>query len=102
MYIETVPNRNSTPAMLLREAWRVGKKVRKRTVANLADWPQTRIENMRRVLRDEPLISQRDHLKTERTHPHGHVEAILGTIRKLGLDAIIASKPCRERDLFWR
>lgn len=99
MYVETVPNRNSPPAILLREAWRDGKKVHKRTLANLSDWPQTRIENLRRVLRDEPLISQRDHLKIERTVPHGHVEAILGTIRKLGLDSIIASKPCRERDL---
>lgn len=99
MYVETVPNRNSPPAILLREAWRDGKKIRKRTLANLSDWPATRIENLRRVLRDEPLISQRDHLKIERTVPHGHVEAILGTIRKLGLDSIIASKPCRERDL---
>jgi len=99
MYVETVPNRNSPPAILLREAWRDGKKVRKRTLANLSDWPETRIVNLRRVLRDEPLISRRDHLKIERTLPHGHVEAILGTIRKLGLDAIIASKPCRERDL---
>jgi transposase len=99
MYVETVPNRNSPPAILLREAWRDGKTVRKRTLANLSAWPETRIENLRRVLRDEPLISRRDHLKTERTLSHGHVEAILGTIRKLGLDAIIASKPCRERDL---
>jgi transposase len=99
MYVETVPNRKSPPAILLREAWRDGKKIHKRTLANLSDWPEARIENLRRVLRDEPLISQRDHLKIERTLPHGHVEAILGTIRKLGLDSIIASKPCRERDL---
>jgi len=99
MYVETVPNRNSPPAILLREAWREGKKIRKRTLANLSDWPETRIENLRRVLRDEPLISRRDHLKIELTLPHGHVEAILGSIRKLGLDVMIASKPCRERDL---
>lgn len=99
MYVERVPNRNSPPAILLREAWREGKKVRKRTIANLSDWPETRIENLRRVLRDEPLISRRDHFEVERTLPHGHVEAILGTIRKLGLDVMISSKPCRERDL---
>lgn len=99
MYVETVPNRNSPPAILLREAWRDGKRIRKRTLANLSDWPETRIENLRRVLRDEPLISRRDSLKIERTLPHGHVEAILGSIRKLGFDVIIASKPCRERDL---
>jgi transposase len=99
MYIEFVPNRNSPPAILLREGWREGKKVRKRTLANLSDWPETKIENLSRVLRDEPLVSPRDLFKIERTLPHGHVEAILGTIRKLGLDGIIASKPCRERDL---
>jgi len=99
MYIETVPNRNSPPAILLREGWREGKKTCKRTLANISGWPKTKIENLRRVLRDEPLVSPRDLFKTERTLPHGHVEAILGTIRKLGLDAIIASKRCRERDL---
>jgi len=99
MYVETVPNRNSPPAILLREAWRDGTTIHKRTLANISDWPKTRIENLRRVLRDELLVSPRDLFKIERTTPHGHVEAILGTIRKLGLDAIIASKPCRERDL---
>jgi len=99
MYVEIVPNRNSPPAILLREGWREGKKTRKRTLANISDWPGSKIENLRRVLRDEPLVSPRDHFKTERTLPHGHVEAILGTIRKLGLDGIISSKRCRERDL---
>jgi transposase len=99
MYIETVPNRNSPPAILLREGWREGKKTRKRTLANLSDWPNHKIETLRRLLRDEVLISPADLFTTERTLPHGHVEAILGTIRKLGLDSVIASKPCPERDL---
>jgi transposase len=99
MYIETVPNRNSPPAILLREGWRDGKKTRKRTLANLSDWPGQKIETLRRLLRDETLISPHDLFSTEQTLPHGHVEAVLGTIRKLGLDSMISSKRCRERDL---
>lgn len=99
MYIETVPNRNSPPAILLREGWREGKKTRKRTLANLSHWPKHKIETLRKLLRDEVLISPDDLFETERTLPHGHVEAVLGTIRKLGLDAMISSKRCRERDL---
>jgi len=99
MYIETVPNRNSPPAVLLREGWREGKKTLKRTIANLSDWPRQKIETFRRLLRDEVLVSPADLFETERTLPHGHVEAILGTIRKIGLDSVIASKRCPERDL---
>lgn len=99
MYIEIVPNRNSPPAILLREGWREGKKTQKRTLANLSDWPAHKVETFRRLLRDETLVSPEDLFETEKTLPHGHVEAILGTIRKLGLDAAISSKPCRERDL---
>lgn len=99
MYIETVPNRNSPPAILLREGWREGKKTRKRTLANISHWPQSKIDALRRLLRGEPLVSAKDLFSIERTLPHGHVEAILGTMRKLGLQAIISSKPCRERDL---
>ena len=99
MYIETVPNRNSPPAILLREGWREGNKTRKRTLANLSDWPKEKIETFRRLLRDEPLVSPHDLLATQKTSPHGHVEALLLAIRKLGLDAMISAKPCRERDL---
>ena len=99
MYIETVPNRNSPPAILLREGWREGKKTHKRTLTNISNWPDHKIETLRRLLRDETLVSPDDLFSTERTLPHGHVEAILGTIRRLGLDSMISSKPCRERDL---
>src|SRR6266481_4305431 len=99
MYIETVPNRNSPPAILLREGWREGNKTRKRTLANLSDWPQEKIQTFRRLLRDEPLVSPQDLLATQKTLPHGHVEALLLAIRKLGLDSMISAKHCRERDL---
>ena len=99
MYIDTVPNRNSPPATLLREGWREGSKTRKRTLANISDWPKHKIETLRRLLRDEPLVSPDDLFSTEQTLPHGHVEVILGMIGKLGLDMMISSKPCRERNL---
>jgi len=99
MYVETVPNRKSPPAILLRRAWREGKKVCKETVANLSKWPAERVESLRRLLRGETLVSPDDVFATERTLPDGHVEAVLGTIKKLGLDEVIASKRCRERDL---
>ena len=99
MYIEAVPNRNSRPAILLREGWREGQKTVKRTLANLSDWSESRIESLRRVLRGETLVSPQDLLTTAHTSPHGHVEAILAMIRQLDLEAVIASKRCRERDL---
>lgn len=99
MYIERVPNRNSRPAILLREGWREGKKTRKRTIANLTNWPESKVGALRLLLRGEPMVSAREAFVVERTVPHGHVEAVLGTIKKLGLDSIIFSKPCRERDL---
>jgi hypothetical protein len=99
MYIETVPNRNSPPAVLLREGWREGQRTRKRTLANLSAWPQEKIETFRRLLRDEPLVSPQDLLTTRQTLPHGHVEAMRAMIGRLGLDALIASQRCRERDL---
>jgi transposase len=99
MYIETVPNRNSRPAILLREGWREGKKTVKRTLANLSDWPQPQVETLRRVLRGEMLVSPQDLLTTADTSPHGHVEAILAMIRQLDLEAVISAKRCPERDL---
>src|SRR5712691_10952894 len=99
MYVESIPNRGSPPAILLRHAWREGKKIRKRTLANLSDWPAAQIEALRKVLRGETLVSPTDLFAVERSTPHGHVEAVLGTMRKLGLPALIASKPSREREL---
>jgi len=99
MYVETVPNRNSPPAILLREGWRDGNLIRKRTLANLSDWPASKVATLRRLLRDETLVSPLDQFRTLRTLPHGHVEAVLTAIRKLGLDSLVASRPCSERDL---
>lgn len=99
MYIETIPNRQSRPTILLRQGWREGKKVRRRTVANLTHWPTAKLEALRRLLRDEPLASPQSVFVVEHTLPHGAVEAIVGTMRQSGLDTLIASTPCRERQL---
>ncbi len=99
MYIDIVPNRNSPPAILLREAWRDGNKTRKRTIANLTDWPSKKVETLRRLLKNESLVSPEEAFCVERSIPHGHVEAILGTIKKLGIDRLLASVRCRARDL---
>lgn len=99
MYIETVPNRNSRPAVLLREGWREGKKICKRTLANLTDWAPARIEALRRVLKNEPVLSPQELFVTERSLPHGHVQAVLQTVKRLELDQLIAPKRSRERDL---
>lgn len=99
MYVEAVPNRNSPPAILLRESIRKGSRVLKRTLANLSDWPPHKIETLRRLLRDEDLVSPEELFSTIRSLPHGHVEAVLGTIKKLGLDRLISSTPSRQRDL---
>jgi transposase len=99
MYIDVVPNRDSPPAVLLREAWREGKKTRKRTLANLSDWPKERIENFRRVLRDERLVSPEELFATQKTLPHGHVQAVREMIGRLELDRLISAQRCRQRDL---
>jgi transposase len=99
MYVERVPNRGSPPAVLLRRAWREAGKIRKRTLANLSDWPEGRVESLRRLLRGESLVSPKDLFSVEHSLPHGHVEAVLGTIRRVELDHLIAAKPSRERDL---
>ena len=77
MFIDTVPNRHSPPAILLRESWREGGTTRKRTLANLSHWPAPKVEQLRRVLRDEPLIAPDTLFTVERAVPHGHIEAIL-------------------------
>jgi DDE family transposase len=91
MYVARVPNRNSPPAYLLREGYREDGKVKSRTLANLSHWPLAKIERLRRVLRDEVLSGPADGLSLRRSLPHGHVAAVLGTARKIGLDRLLAA-----------
>jgi hypothetical protein len=99
MYIEKVPNRNSPPAILLREGWREGNKTRKRTIANLSSWPAYKVEMLRRLLQGETLVAVGEGFQIIRSLPHGHVAAALGTLRRVELDKLIASKPSAQRQL---
>jgi transposase len=91
MYVARVPNRNSPPAYLLREGYRENGKVKSRTLANLSRWPPAKIERMRRLLRDEVLTAADAGLTMLCSLPHGHVAAVLGTARKIGLDRLLAA-----------
>ena len=99
MYVDTVPNRNSPPAVLLRESWREGRKSRKRTLANLSHWPPARVDLLRRVLKGETLVSPSQALRISRSLPHGHVAAVLGALRRLGVENILCRTRSRQRDL---
>lgn len=99
MYVEVVPNRSSPPAILLRSASRQGSKVVKQTLANLSHWPPAQVELLRRVLKGETLIPASQALQIERSLPHGHVAATLGSLRRLGLEQLLAHQPSPERDL---
>jgi Transposase DDE domain len=100
MYIEAVPNRNSPPAILLRESYREDGKIKKRTLLNLTDWPTELVEGFRTLLKggkaspvgEEAII-------VRRSFPHGHVAAALGALRKIGLDRVLGPVGNRCRDL---
>lgn len=99
MFIDMVPNRNSRPAILLRESFREGERVRKRTLANISDWPHAKVEALRAVLKGATPTNIRDAFEIARSRPHGHVAAVLGTLRRVGLESVIGSKRTRLRDL---
>jgi transposase len=103
MHVDRIPNRTSPPAYLLRESYREGSKVKKRTLANITHWPLGKIEALRRLLRDElPGGDQAQGLSLLRSLPHGHVAAVLGTLSKLGLDRVLSQsgrQPAREAAL---
>ena len=99
MHIDRVPNRGSRPTILVRESYRDGAKVRKRTLANLTHLPPQHVEILERSLKGEQLVPAGEAFQIERSLPHGHVKAILGTMRHIGMAGLLASRPCRERDL---
>jgi transposase len=100
MYIEAVPNRNSPPAILLRESYRHEGKVRKRTLCNLTDWSPAHVEGLRGVLKGGTVIPpEQDAFTVTRSLPHGHVAAAVGVARKIGLDRILGPVGNRCRDL---
>ena len=100
MYVARVPNRGSPPAILLRESYREDGKVKNRTLANLSRWPEEKVEALSAVLRGlPPKVSLEDNFEIVRSLPHGHVAAVLGALRRLGLEELIDPDPSRSRDL---
>jgi hypothetical protein len=100
MYIEAVPNRNSPPAILLRESYRIGGKVKKRTLLNLSDWSPSLLEGLRALLKGGFVLPPgQEAITIKRSLPHGHVAAALGTLRTIGLDRVLGPAGNRCRDL---
>ena len=100
MYIESVPNRNSPPAVLLRESYREAGKIKKRTLLNLSDWPNELVEGLRALLKGGTVIApERAAVSIRRSLPHGHVAAALGALRAIGLDRLLGPAGNRCRDL---
>ncbi len=91
MFIEIVPNRTSPPAVLLRESWREGGKVKKRTLANLSKLPLDVVQGLRTLLKGGVAFADAgEALEIRRSLPHGHVSAVLGMLRDLGLERLLA------------
>src|SRR6266704_2668294 len=99
MYVTRVPNRGSPPAVLLRESYREGGTVKNRTLANLSSWPEAKVEALSRALKGLPPAGLEGMVEITRSLPHGHVAAVLGTLRQLGLEELIDPVPSRQRDL---
>lgn len=100
MYIESVPNRNSPPAVLLREAYRADGKVKKRTLANLSCLPAEVIEGLKVLLKGGVAVpSAEEVFVVERSLPHGHVAAALGSALACGAAEWFATAQQRLRKL---
>jgi len=101
MYVVKVPNRGSPPAILLRESYREAGKVKNRTLANLSSWPEAKVDALARVLKGQPppAAALDGAFEITRSLPHGHIAAVLGTARHLGLEELIDPVPSRHRDL---
>ena len=99
MYVAVIPNRSSRPATLLRESYRDGDRVKNRTLANLSDWPQERIETLQAALRGDKLVPAGEGMEIVRALPHGHVVAALGVAHQIGLDELLPDGPERQRNL---
>jgi hypothetical protein len=101
MYVARVPNRGSPPAVLLRESYRQDGKVKNRTLANLSSWPEAKVDALARALKGQPppAADLDGAFEITRSLPHGHIAAVLGTLRQLGLEELIDPAPSRHRDV---
>lgn len=99
MYVTRIPNRNSPPAVLLRESYREDGKVKTRTLANLSKLPADVVEVVSRALKGEALVAVDDAFEVIASPHHGHVQAVLLAMQRLGFQALLASRPSRQREL---
>ena len=99
MFIARIPNRNSPPAILLRESYRENGKVKTRTLANLSKLPASAIDVLKRSLKGQSLVPLEETLDIVASPHHGHVKAVLQTLCRLGLPRLMDSRPSRERNL---
>jgi hypothetical protein len=100
MYVTRVPNRGSPPAVLLRESYRENGEVKTRTLANLSRWPEHKVDKLQRALKGLPATGDlSEAFEITRSLPHGHVAAVLGTARRLGVEELIDPASSRNRDL---
>jgi len=98
--VARIPNRGSPPAILLRESYREGGKVKNRTLANLSHWPEHKVDTLARALKGlPPKLELAEAFEITRSLPHGHVAAVLATAQRLGLAELIDPTPSRRRDL---
>jgi hypothetical protein len=99
MHIDVVPNRGARPAYLLRESYREGTRVRKRTLANLSSLSDTQIAVIRAVLRGESVSPVSEQFEALASRAHGHVQAVRVAMQRLGFASLLAARPSREREL---
>jgi hypothetical protein len=100
MFIDVVPNGRSAPAVLLRESYREGTRIRKRTISNLGKLPPAVIDGLRVLLQGGAVLGRSEEVfEIQRSLPHGHVAAVIGMMRKLDLPRLLNRTNARERDL---
>ena len=99
MYVARIPNRNSPPAYLIRQSYRDGGKVKTRTIANITRLGGEKIALVRKVLAGEDLVAVDQAFQVRRSLPHGHVAAVLGTLKRIGLPRILDPRPSPQREL---
>jgi hypothetical protein len=99
MYVAVVPNRRAAPAILLRESYRADGKVKTRTLANLSHWPAEKVASLKRVLAGEPVITAGQPFEIRQSLPHGHVAAVLGSLRRCAVDQLLEDRGSRRHQL---
>ena len=100
LHVDSIPNRKSRPTILIREAWREGDRIIKKTLCNITHLPPHIIDGIRAMLKGGVVYKDiKEAFPIKRSLPHGHVAAVYGTAKNLGLDLIVHRKRSRVRDI---